>query len=86
MSTEPEDELPAAGWAAPETGAGQADSDPLVRLVHELLGVVPEELRARLTEALRAMIEALRALIDWLLARLERTADAAPTVRDIPII
>ena len=85
MSTEPEAEIPASGWAAPETQADQPDSDPLVRLLHDLIGVVPEELRARLTEALRALIEALRALIDWVLARLERSAEPAPPVRDIPI-
>jgi len=86
VSIEQEDEIPPAGWEAPEAEGGQPEPDPLLKLAQDLLGVVPEELRLHLAEALRALIEALRALVDWLLARLERTAQPAPKVRVVPIL
>jgi DNA-binding HxlR family transcriptional regulator len=55
-------------------------------VVEQLLAIVPEELRVRLTEAVRQLLEALRALIDWCVARLERRAAAEVEVRDIPIL
>lgn len=86
MNAEPDDEIPASGWEAPEADAGQPDTDPLAKLIQDLLSVLPEEVRVRVAEVLRALIEALRALIDWVLARLERSAEPAPPVRDIPIL
>ena len=68
-------------------GAGQQQTpDQLAQLIEQLLALVPDELRVRLTEAVRQLLEALRALIDWCASRLEHRPDDPIEVRDIPII
>lgn len=83
-------EVPPHGWEIPPEepapgAAGQAP-DPVSQLIEQLLALVPHELRARLTEAVRQLLEALRALIDWCVARLERRGGGPVEVRDIPIL
>ncbi len=80
---------PPRGWEVPrEREPAQSGMDPesLAKLVEQLLTLVPDELRTRLTEAVRQLLEALRALIDWCVARLERRDGAEVEVRDIPIL
>ncbi len=83
----------AQGAAAPrareiprEQEGSSGDPDALSQLVEQLLGLVPDELRLRLTEAVRQLLEALRMLIDWCVSRLERRGAAEVEVRDIPIL
>jgi nitrogen-specific signal transduction histidine kinase len=78
--------VPPRGWEIPREQAQGSDADQLAQLIEQLLVLVPEELRTRLTEAVRQLLEALRALIDWCVARLERRAAAQVEVRDIPIL
>ncbi len=80
--------VPPRGWEFPRgSESEQAGADSLAQLVEQLLALVPDELRVRLTEALRQLLEALRALIDWCVARLERGGDGGEfEVRDIPIL
>lgn len=78
--------VPPRGWEPPPTEQPQADADALAQLAEQLLTLVPEDLRLRLTEALRQLLEAIRALIDWCVARLEHRAAAPPEVHDIPIL
>ncbi|MDE3133831.1 MAG: hypothetical protein KGL15_07190 [Acidobacteriota bacterium] len=78
--------VPPRGWERPPTDQRQPDGDALAQLAEQLLTMVPEDLRVRLTEALRQLLEAIRALIDWCVARLEHRASAPPEVRDIPIL
>jgi hypothetical protein len=81
--------VPPRGWEIPrehEAAPGGADADALAQLLEQLLVVVPTELRARLTEAVRQLLEALRALIDWCVSRLERRTGGEVEVRDIPIL
>jgi hypothetical protein len=82
--------VPPRGWEIPrasEPDSDQTDRDSLAQLVEQLLALVPDDLRVRLTEALRQLLEALRALLDWCAARLERAADGDEfEVRDIPIL
>ncbi len=81
------DEVPPRGWEAPRgADAPTADADELLELARQLLALVPDELRARLIDAAKALLEALRALIDWVAARIEQRADGAVEVRDIPIL
>jgi hypothetical protein len=77
---------PPRGWELPRDGSGRTDGDSLAQLIEELLGLVPDELRVRLTEALRALLEAIRALIDWCVARLEQRRNEPVQVHDIPIL
>jgi hypothetical protein len=79
-------EVPPRGWEIPRDEAPAADPDPLAPLIEQLLGLVPEDLRVRLTEAVRRLLEALRAVIDWFVSRLERPARDGVEVRDIPIL
>ncbi|HET9125207.1 MAG TPA: hypothetical protein VFN65_10020, partial [Solirubrobacteraceae bacterium] len=65
---------------------GPAGEDSLAQLIEQLLALVPDELRLRLTQAVRQLLEALRALIDWCVERLERRTAEPPQVRDIPIL
>ena len=65
---------------------GDAGDDSLGQLIEQLLALVPDELRVRLTTAARQLLEALRALIDWCVAHLERRARGDVEVRDIPIL
>jgi hypothetical protein len=77
--------VPPRGWEIPHEHP-QQDADVLADMVEQLLALIPDELRVRLTEAVRQLLEALRALIDWCVARLERRAAAEVEVRDIPIL
>lgn len=86
MVNDQEGAAPPRGWELPREPSERADADSLTQLVEELLALVPDELRVRLTEAVRRLLEAIRALIDWCVARLEQS-DAAPVeVHDIPIL
>ena len=78
--------VPPRGWEAPGAEQPQPDADSLAQLAEQLLALVPEDLRLRLTEALRQLLEAIRALIDWCVARLEHRASEPPEVHDIPIL
>lgn len=86
MPSDEQDATPPRGWQMPGDTAQAADPESLARLIEELLALVPDELRARLTEAVRQLLEAIRALIDWCVARLEHRSGAAVEVRDIPIL
>ena len=77
---------PPRGWELPRDRADRADADSLAQLVEELLAMVPDELRLRLTEAMHALLEAIRALIDWCVARLEQRRSEPVEVHDIPIL
>ena len=85
METDQDGTIPPRGWEIPH-GQSRRDADSLAEVVEQLLALVPDELRVRLTEAVRQLLEALRALIDWCVARLERRAAAEVEVRDIPIL
>ncbi|HWE59348.1 MAG TPA: hypothetical protein VG228_06600 [Solirubrobacteraceae bacterium] len=78
--------VPPRGWELPRDPEQNTDRDSLTQLVEELLTLVPDELRARMTEALRQLLEAIRALIDWCVARLEHRGSDAVEVHDIPIL
>lgn len=78
--------VPPRGWEPPGTDQPQPDVDSLAQLAEQLLAMVPEDLRVRLTEALRQLLEAIRALIDWCVARLEQRGGAEVEVHDIPIL
>ena len=78
--------VPPRGWELPREAPGRSDGDSLAQLIEELLGLVPDELRVRLTEALRALLEAIRALIDWCVDRLEQRRSEPLQVHDIPIL
>jgi hypothetical protein len=82
--------VPPSGWEIPrqnEQAQGHgAAPDQLAALIEQLLALVPDELRVRLTEAVRELLEALRALIDWCVARLEHRPGSQIEVRDIPIL
>ncbi|MDA8068750.1 MAG: hypothetical protein M0T77_09090 [Actinomycetota bacterium] len=86
----PEDKVPPRGWgprADAGHGAGDADGDNTRQLLEQLLGMIPDDLRLRLVEALRQLLESLRALIEWCVAWLERRgASTDVEVRDIPIL
>jgi hypothetical protein len=81
---------PASGWEIPrqqeQAQANAQAADQLAQLIEQLLAIVPDELRARLTEAVRRLLEALRVLIDWCVARLEPGPEEQVEVRDIPIL
>jgi hypothetical protein len=85
VATDQDGAIPPRGWEIPRDDA-EPDAASLADVVEQLLAIVPEELRVRLTEAVRQLLEALRALIDWCVARLERRAAAEVEVRDIPIL
>lgn len=78
-------EIPPRGWQLPPQDR-PAEEEPLAQLIEQLLALVPDDLRQRLTEAVRQLLEALRALIDWCVQRLERRVAEPPKVRDIPIL
>jgi hypothetical protein len=78
--------VPPRGWEPPREDSQEQDDDSLAQLVEQLLALVPDDLRLRLTEALRQLLEAIKALIDWCVARLERRASEAREVHDIPIL
>jgi hypothetical protein len=78
--------VPPRGWELPREPGQEPESDSLAELAEQLLALIPDELRMRLTEALRQLLEAVRALIDWCVARLEHRASAEVEVHDIPIL
>jgi hypothetical protein len=84
--TDQDSTIPPRGWESPRDPGQAPDTDSLTQLAEELLALVPDELRVRLTEALRQLLEAIRALIDWCVARLEHRGSAAVEVHDIPIL
>ena len=86
MVSDPDGTVPPRGWELPRDPEQEQPPDSLAELVEQLLALVPDELRMRLTEALRQLLEAIRALIDWCAARLERGASAEVEVHDIPIL
>ena len=77
---------PPRGWEVPHDRDQAPDDDALAALVEQLLALVPGELRARLTQALRQLLEAIRALVDWGVQRLERRCCEPVEVRDIPVL
>jgi hypothetical protein len=84
-----DDTVPPRGWEIPreqQAAPGGPDPDPLTQVIEQLLTLVPAELRARLTEAVRQLLEALRELIDWCVSKLERRTNGEVEVRDIPIL
>jgi hypothetical protein len=87
VANEQDGAVPPRGWEAPgaSSAAGPHD-DSLAQLIEQLLALVPDELRVRLTTAAQQLLEALRALIDWCVAHLERRASGEVEVRDIPIL
>jgi hypothetical protein len=81
--------IPPRGWEIPRDHRAEqsgVDADALAQVIEQLLSLVPGELRARLTEAVRQLLEALRALIDWCVSRLEHRTSGEVEVRDIPIL
>jgi hypothetical protein len=80
--------VPPRGWEVPRSAESErTDTDSLAQLVEQLLALMPEDLRMRVTHALRQLLETLRALIDWCVARLEHGAGGGEVeVRDIPIL
>ena len=86
--TDQDGAVPPRGWEVPRVAADVGpDADAIAQLAEQLLALVPEDLRMRLTEAVRQLLEALRALIDWCVERLERRSGGGPVeVRDIPIL
>lgn len=86
MVSDQDGAVPPRGWELPREDSQQQDDDSLAQLVEQLLALVPDDLRLRLTEALRQLLEAIKALIDWCVARLERRAGAEVEVHDIPIL
>jgi hypothetical protein len=78
--------VPPRGWEFPRDPGQEADAETVAQLVEQLLALVPDDLRARLTDAFRQLLEAIRALIDWCVARLEHRASAEVEVHDIPIL
>lgn len=81
-----QDDTPPRGWELPRDPASAPETDSLTQLVEELLALIPDELRLRLTEAIRQLLEAIRALIDWCVARLEQRRREPVEVHDIPIL
>lgn len=83
--------VPPRGWETPteERGAFGEELQALASLLQALRELVPPELREQLTDLARQLLLVLRALLDWLVARIERSAAAAPPpahpAEDIPI-
>lgn len=74
--------VPPAGWESPRDR-----DESLTELIEQLLALVPDDLRLRLTAAARQLLEALRALIDWCVEHLERRSGGGEVeIRDIPIL
>ena len=89
MTSEEDGPVPPSGWEIPrqdQTHAQDRGPEQMAQLIEQLLALVPDELRLRLTEAVRQLLEALRALIDWCVERLERRPGEQVEVRDIPIL
>ena len=84
MMSDEEGGIPPRGWEFPRDD--QPDADTVAQLVEQLLTLIPDDLRARLTEALHQLLEAIRAVIDWCVARLEQRGSTEVEVRDIPIL
>ena len=90
MVSDEDGTVPPRGWEIPRAQEAPAsDADTLAQLIEQLLAMVPDDLRSRLTEAARQLLEALRALIDWCVTRLEcggAHSGGEVEVRDIPIL
>ncbi|MDE3131864.1 MAG: hypothetical protein KGL16_11995 [Acidobacteriota bacterium] len=86
MASDEDQAVPPRGWESSRDDRERRDAESLQLLIEQLLSAVPDELRVRLTEALRQLLEALRALIDWFVARLEQRGSAEVEVHDIPIL
>lgn len=86
MVSDQDGAVPPRGWEPPRDPDQNPDPDSLAQLAEELLALVPNELRVRLTDALRRLLEAIRALIDWCVARLDCRGGEAIEVHDIPIL
>jgi hypothetical protein len=81
---------PPNGWEPlddEQARAATAELRGLVELVQTLRELLPEDLRAQLTDLVRQLLVVLRAVVDLLIARLERSEPAARTVaQDIPVL
>ena len=88
MVSDEDGTVPPRGWEVPRADAPPSDAESLARLIEQLLAMVPDDLRSRLTDAARQLLEALRALIDWCVTRLEcgGARGGEVEVRDIPIL
>ena len=90
MVSDENETVPPRGWEVPRAEEpSPSDAESLAQLIEALLAMLPDDLRARLTEAARQLLEALRALIDWCVTRLEfgaRGTGGEVEVRDIPIL
>jgi hypothetical protein len=82
------DHPPPSGWQTADSeksASGPGELESLLAALGSLRDLVPPEVLARVTAALRELLLALRALIDFYLDRLERPRPTADEVRDIPI-
>ena len=88
MVSDEDGTVPPRGWEVPRADEPPSDAESLARLIEQLLAMVPDDLRSRLTDAARQLLEALRALIDWCVTRLEcgGARGGEVEVRDIPIL
>lgn len=77
--------LPPNGWAA--SAEPGPERDALAGLAEAISSVVPDDLTARIAQAVRDLLSALKALLEWLIDHLGgRVTDSpAPQVRDIPL-
>ena len=86
MASDQDGTVPPRGWELPRQEQDGQEQDSLAQLVEQLLTLIPDDLRMRLTEALRQLLEAVRALIDWCVERLEQRGSEPVEVHDIPIL
>ena len=86
MSAERDGEDPGPGWrTTEEREVLRDDVASLAATLATLSELIPEELRAQLTQVLRQLLLLVRALIDWLMERLPQARGAEPVVQDIPL-
>jgi hypothetical protein len=86
IGAEARGERPPPGFrTAEEREALRDDVGALAATLATLAELIPEELRAQVSEVLRQVLLLLRALIDWLVARLPQAGAPAPAVQDIPV-
>ncbi len=88
-------DVPPNGWETNRTEGENSGVTPdlaaIMALVESVRGVVPDDISAQLTQALRDLLLALRALIDWYVERLEAVSSAPKPaaekpVEDVPIL
>ena len=80
--------VPAAGWEAPREPASELSDEvkALAELLESVRALLPEDLRAQLSDLVRQLLLLLRSIIDLWVARIEGGARGAePAVEDIPI-